>query len=171
MPVYFATLSWFWSLWPLLVLPTIVALLLAIPRGQLDETSLSRGKNVWARWIVLLGFAVLGAITGFLTGMSRSPAVGTVLPAVLSLVGGIAVFMLSKDGKVRDFVSRSVVALSVCIIVAALWGALERSAWEDYVSFRKTNIEELKRQAVVEAAIRDYRRKLGLPIDDAASTK
>ena len=118
----------------------------------------------------MLGFAVLGTTTGFLTGMSRSPAVGTVLPAVLSLVGGIAVFMLGKDGLVRDLVSRSVVALSVCIIVSALWGALERSAWEEFVSFRKANIETLKRQAVVEAVMRDYRRKLGLPVDEAGST-
>ena len=48
--------------------------------------------------LVLLAFSLLGFVTGQIMGQSREPAVMAVLPAVLTLLGGIDVYLVGAKG-------------------------------------------------------------------------
>src|SRR5687767_11101854 len=58
--------------------------------------------------VVLLGF-----ISGYLTGISRSPAVGNVIPAILTLVGGFNIYVFGKELKHRAIIGYSVIVFSL----------------------------------------------------------
>ncbi|MFC5302784.1 hypothetical protein [Azospira restricta] len=109
--------------------------------------------------LVLAAFSMLGLVTGYLTGFSRSPAVGAVLPAVLSLVAGMAVFLMGKDAASRTIVALSVLIFSISLVLGTGWGATMRQTAEDYA----TSETVLKQRALVEAEIREFREALGLP--------
>ena len=109
--------------------------------------------------LLLAAFSMLGLVAGYLTGFSRSPAVGAVLPAVLSLVGGLAVFLIGKDPSVRVAVSLSVLIFATGLLLGATWGAVMRQAAEDYY----LSVPVLKGRAVDEAEVREFREALGLP--------
>src|SRR5258708_16188199 len=64
---------------------------------------------------VLIAFSALGLITGIVGGDSREPAVGAILPAVLSLVGGIAIYLIGKDVSQRVLVGLSIFCLSISL--------------------------------------------------------
>ena len=57
------------------------------------------------RFWILLSFSMLGLITGVLAGLSRQPVIGAMLPPVLSLVGGLAIYLIGKDGSNRMLVT------------------------------------------------------------------
>jgi hypothetical protein len=102
---------------------------------------------------------MLGSVTGLLAGQSRTAALGTVLPAVLGLVGGITVYLLGQDDRNRLLVSLSIIALSFTLFIASGWGARLREIAEDF----RTSEAELKRAAFVERNVGRFRQKLGLP--------
>jgi hypothetical protein len=172
-PIYFQNTNWIASLWPLIVAPAIVSTVLALllnrfffktelPQGAATKAPLS-SEGVW---ISFYSFSILGIVTGYMTGMSREPAIGAVLPAVLSLVGGLTVYVISKEAATRKIIIPSLIALSGSIIIGALWGATERSLGEQYATWveeQKSSYESLIMEADKEWRIRDYRRKLGLP--------
>jgi len=81
---------------------------------------------------VFLAFSALGLITGVIGGNSREPAVGAVLPAVLSLVGGIAIYLVGKDVQQRVLVGLSVFCLSITLALGFFWGSIIRVRAEDY---------------------------------------
>jgi len=62
------------------------------PTGELaseEKTSDQRGRiSVW----VPIAFALTGLLIGFVTGLSETPVVGTLLPLLFTLIGGGAGF-------------------------------------------------------------------------------
>lgn len=150
MPPYLTHAENWKSLWPLFVTALLLtALLYAVMRPK------ERKREVA---LLLLAFSMLGLVAGYLTGFSRSPAVGAVLPAVLSLVGGLAVFLMEKDARSRTTVSLSVLVFSITLLVGTSWGAIMRQAAEDYA----TSEPALKQRALLEAEVREFREALGL---------
>jgi predicted enzyme related to lactoylglutathione lyase len=83
-------------------------------------------------FIVILSFSMLGIVTGMVAGNSREPAVGATLPAVLSLIGGLAIYLVDKGIAERILVSLSIIVLSMNLIVGFFWGAVVRINAEDY---------------------------------------
>jgi hypothetical protein len=76
--------------------------------------------------VALLGFAI-----GYVTGNSRVSVVGEFLPAFLTLVGGIFVYVLSRDQRASAALAVAIVlALSVSVLVSIYWGAVERDTAE-----------------------------------------
>lgn len=110
-------------------------------------------------FIVVVAFALLGLVTGVLAGFSRQSAIGAVLPAVLSLVGGLAIYLIGAKKADQGLVGVCVIALSVDLMIGTSWGAVLRDVYEK--SF--TSAEVRKREALVEVEVRDFRRDLGLP--------
>ena len=110
-------------------------------------------------FVVIISFASLGLVTGLLAGFSRAPVVGAVLPAVLSLVAGVAVYLLGAETPNRSLVSLSIVALSTNLFIGATWGAVLRENAEEY----KNRVEVRQTEAWMESEVRSYRRYLGLP--------
>ena len=137
-------------LWPICALVLVVAFGLFFIKNKEGNRE---------NFTVFLAFAALGAVTGYLAGNSREPAIDAVLPAVLSLVGGLSIYLIGKEAASRDLVARCVVALSVPLLVSALWGAAERAQWLAY----EQSYENLEKKALTESRIRLYREELYLP--------
>ena len=111
--------------------------------------------------IVLAAFSILGIGIGYLSGLSREPVGGEVLPAVLSLFAGLTVFLIGKDKADRVIVALSVFAFAVTLFVGSLWGSRMRFEAEQYY----LSEDYLKYRASVEAKVSEFRKKLGLLVD------
>ena len=153
MPPYLTHLENWKALWPL---PVTALVLTALFFGIVWPKEAKRDLV-----LLLAAFSMLGLVTGYLTGFSRSPAVGTVLPAVLSLVAGLAVFLMGKDAASRTVVSLSVLIFSISLVLGTSWGALLRQTADDYAMSEPV----LKQRALVEIEVREFREALGLPPD------
>lgn len=111
----------------------------------------------------LVAFLVLGTVAGYLTGLSREAAVGAVVPAALSLLGGLAVLQLGKaaDGPGAVRLSGSVLAFAVGLLIGTTWGS---SARQTAVDFEISELERMRR-AHVELRVREFREGVGLPLN------
>lgn len=159
MPPYLTHLASWQALWPI---PLAVVLLSAL------GYALIRPKEGGQDLILgLAAFSMLGLVSGYLTGFSRVPAVGAVLPAALSVVAGLAVFMLGKDKAIRALVSLSVLIFSTSLVLGTTWGAAMRQTSEEYLRSQKHQ-EDL---ALIEVQVREYRQALGLPAAPALEPK
>ena len=151
MPPYLVHFETWKAFWPLPVTAIVLtALFFSIVRPK-------EGKRDIA--LMLAAFSMLGVVTGYLTGFSRSPAIGAVLPAVLSLVAGLAVFLMGRDASSRTIVALCVLIFSIGLPLGTGWGALMRDTAEDYAMSEQV----LKQRALVEAEVREFREALGLP--------
>jgi hypothetical protein len=112
-------------------------------------------------FLAILAFAMLGLVTGTLAGFSREPVVGAVLPAVLSLVGGLAIYLIGAQRADRSLVGLSVIALAFDLFVGATWGAVLRNSDEEY----RQGAAYLERRALIDIEVRNFREALGLPLD------
>lgn len=151
MPPYLKHVEGWKALWPLPVSAILLAILFFFiirPRQERIEFIL-----------MLLAFSMLGLVAGYLTGNSRESAVGAVLPAVLSFIGGLAVFLIGKDKAHKTTVSLSVLTFSLSLLLGTSWGSIMRDMSEEY---KKSEIY-LKQRAFIEAEVRDFRQSLDLP--------
>lgn len=151
MPPYLVHLASWQALWPL----PLTAFVLSLFCFGLARPKEAKGDLL----MTLTAFSMLGLVTGYLTGFSRTPAVGAVLPAVLSLVAGLAVFMLGKDSAIRAIVSLSILIFSTSLVLGTTWGASLRQEWEEY----PLTLDAQKAQALMEVQVREFRQALGLP--------
>ncbi len=149
MPPYLTHLETWKALWPLPLATVLLSLFLLqiIPKENRKES-----------FLLLLAFSLLGIVTGYLTGFSRESAVGTVLPAVLSLIGGLAIFLVVKDKITRIYVSMAVLSFSLSLVLGTSWGAVMRETAEEF----KISERYLKSRALIESDVRKYRKNLGL---------
>lgn len=98
-----------------LITSTIISLFLTLAmwlhaKGQ---------KNVWSVFWAVLSFSSFGFVTGFLMGSN----VSTVLPAVLTLLGGVAVYVVgSKGTEAQATVSGLVMCFAVTLFAGSLFG-------------------------------------------------
>jgi hypothetical protein len=93
--------------------------------------------------------------TGFLTGIGRnSAAVGSLLPAVLALIGGLSVYAFGTDNRYRF-----VVGYCVCLLIVSLFYGTERGAF-DREWYREARLRTLFE---MEKRLQTYRANRGLP--------
>lgn len=126
-PQYLKEAEFWTSIWPMLLVPVLIALF--ISRVLIDpKLGAARFKAMAA---VTTACAVLGIVTGNVTGLSRDPAVGTVIPAVLSLVGGVFVFLVGTKGLARQYlVAGGIICLSLNLVIGIYWGGRSRVLYE-----------------------------------------
>ena len=147
MPEYLVnSITWI-TIWPLLLISFITSIVVYFSN-----------KSELPFW-TLFAFSMLGIVTGFLTGLSRTAAVGYVLPSVLSLVGGLAIFLIDKDPLKKLVISLLILVFSINLLVGAISGARSRSIAEE----QKYSAKYLMREAMVEIKVREFRKKLSLP--------
>jgi hypothetical protein len=151
MPLYLFNTAVWEAVWPIPVTAVVMAVVLSL----VGTPEISWRDRFW----VLLSFSMLGLITGVLSGLSRQSVIGAVLPPVLSLVGGLAIYLIGKDSSGRMLVSLSVLVLSFALFVGTTWGIVLREQGEEY----KSSLNYLKRQALIEIQIQEFREALGLP--------
>jgi hypothetical protein len=81
----------------------------------------SARRHMWIIFLAILAFSMLGFVTGYTMALSREPAVGTVIPAVLALLGGVAVYIVGSKGAEAQ---ANVSSMALCFTSALLLGAL-----------------------------------------------
>jgi hypothetical protein len=71
------------------------------------------GIRILSTWYKLFFFtfpiSLIAYIAGYLSTMNRTAAVGTVLPAILALIGGLNIYVFGADTKYRNLV------VTVCV--------------------------------------------------------
>jgi hypothetical protein len=117
--------------------------------------------KTWA-FVQPFGFAALAV--GWLAGDSRVPVLGTVLPAVLTFLGGFFVFVFGQDLQAKAFVLVAVPLVSFMLFVGTGIGAAEREYFnssQDVNAGEKLNLR-LQQAAEAELAYGMYRTNAGL---------
>ena len=134
-----------------------IALALAYSLYGAKESYCERLK---ANIAVALGFsipvALIAYVAGYLAGVSRAPAVGTIVPAVLALFGGLNIYFFGTESPYRALVGFSVSVFPVMFLYGVWGGVLDR---ENGRVGRLINLSEQ------EKSIRIYRENRDLPAD------
>jgi hypothetical protein len=99
---------------------------------------------------------IVAFIAGYLTGISRAPAVGNVIPAVLALIGGLNIYLFGVEARNRALVGYSVFLFSLVFFYGVWGGVLDREGG------RVGRFIDLADQ---ERTIRNYRLNRDLPPD------
>ncbi len=148
------------TLWlSLLPIPAFVIVTALIACGVLFATG---QKAVAVNTLMpLSAFLLLGLVAGYLTGISRAPAVDAVLPAVLTLLGGAAAGFIGKSpGSALILrISGLILAFAIGLLVGTTWGSAMRQSIDD---FDQSELE-LIRRSQVEASVREFRIARDLP--------
>jgi hypothetical protein len=157
MPHYLTNLSMWASLWPVFLLSA----LLAGVGAALFGIKGSRKSLL----LLLAAFGILGGTTGYLTGISRAPVVGAVIPALLTLVGGLALFEVSRNKDQQTIIALVIAVLASVLLVATQWGADDRvHADAAHQAHTERDLERhLSHLAVIEQRVNEIRKLQGLP--------
>lgn len=144
---------------PLLILVLILAWYVAISAILLLFSYLFSDRSLRTSTqgdVLAIGvpFTVLGIIAGYITGLSRDPAVAAVLPAVLTLVGAL-ILGFSTNGRQKIIAASAVVIyLSLSLVGGIDYGARKRTQYENAKNSFDAQIEK----ANFESNIKAYRR-------------
>ena len=89
-------------------LAAATATLLALTGGFWGEKYWPTFREIFSTYLFAgIPIALIGYSVGFLTGISRTPAVGSVLPAVLATIGGLSAYAFGTDAKYKFIVGYS----------------------------------------------------------------
>lgn len=94
---------------------------------------LSRGQGLASGSTGLIGaFTCLGVVIGILTGASITPVVGSLLPALLTLLGAMLAYMFGKESLAiwRPTVPYCLVALMLAALYGTFMGGTIRDTWQ-----------------------------------------
>jgi hypothetical protein len=128
-------------------------------------------------FLAILSFATLGFVTGDIMGSSRDSVVGEVLPAVLALLAGVAVYIVGSKGiEAQMSVASIVLCFAVTLFIGSLFGAQLRIEFESALSdpARQRQLDltaEQNRLAVEVQRLQDYITFLKLKQDFADQDK
>ena len=110
-----------------------------------------------------LGYSIpiilVAYVAGYLTGISRSAAVGTVVPAVLALMGGLNIYFFGVEAKNRNLVGYCVFVFALMFFYGVWGGVIDREVGR---VGRFINLAEQER------TIRTYRENRDLPPEPPA---
>ena len=136
------------------VIATLLTKLL-IPKFKLHSYSQLIGEFC----IIAIPFGITGIVAGFLTGVSRSPAVTALIPAILTIFGGSIVYLISQGMQTAILAGISITVFSTSLLLGTIFGSLERQQFD----VSKNSLSEKLRAVEHELAVKTYRKSLGLP--------
>ncbi|HEY1542541.1 MAG TPA: hypothetical protein VGG01_09040 [Xanthobacteraceae bacterium] len=106
--------------------------------------------------LALFAFALLGFVTGCTMSDSREPSVAAVMPAALTLIGGVAAFLIGSRGvQNQTAVAGLIVVFSLGLYVGSYYGGELRALSDDAVHgdlVRETNRHTLDLQRLIDYA-------------------
>jgi hypothetical protein len=148
----------------LISLSVVLACLVAALGGFIRYATRLPSSKVPVYWLMKLGifigipFNIIGMVSGYMTGSSRVGAISALVPACLTLIGGVAVYLLSKGGKTGLLAAFAVVNFSTAILIGVLIGARERLQTEQIENSYDYKENEINKEFL----LKRYRRGLGL---------
>jgi hypothetical protein len=148
-----------------LLLVSLVVFFIVYGIGRLwirrSIVSSRRADVVLSGFLVGISLGFTGMIAGFLTGSSRAPAVSALVPAILTFIGLLIVYLIGKGGLRSTIAGFVVFIFSANLLIGIVLGSASRDRHEEYLE--SLTVQKLK--ADQEFGIRQYRRVLGLPLD------
>jgi hypothetical protein len=136
-----------------------------------------RGRQLMLFFVSVFAFSLLGFVTGETMADSRQSAVGTVIPAALTLLGGIAAFVVgSKGARAQVTVSMMVLCFAFALLVGSIFGTRLRiefdSSADDPMRLRLRDLAlEQNALAVEVQRLEDYIEVLKLRRDFSEQEK
>lgn len=105
----------------------LTALIVSVTIALLGAAAFSwatRRRPLFGRMVaILLAFALLGFVVGQLMGESRDSAVGTVVPSVLTLIGGAAAYVVGAKGlRAQLTVASTLLCFTLSLLIGAIYG-------------------------------------------------
>jgi hypothetical protein len=101
-----------------------------------------------------LPVALVAYAAGLLTGLSRAPALGSVLPAILALIAGLNIYVFGSENKYKVVVGYCLFVLIFMLFIGVETGSFQRERQrEGYLIY-------LSQQ---EFRVRNFRKNLDLP--------
>jgi hypothetical protein len=127
MPTYLAS----WAIWRDLIPVPLFALFVAV----VVAGALAKGRGQFPSFVaIIFSISMLGLVTGMMTGQSREPAVGAVVPAALSLMSGVVVYLTGiKRVRTQVLIAAVVATFSINLLVGTFWGARLRLDFDNYL--------------------------------------
>ena len=83
-------------------------------------------KDVLIHFLMIVSISTLGAIAGFSGGMSRVGVVGEIVPAALSLIGGLSLYMFGVQRVTNILLPISISIFAVTLLLGFSFGANNR---------------------------------------------
>lgn len=127
---------------------------------SLQAGEVGYGEKLRRNLLPAIGYSIpitlVGYIAGYLTGISRSPAVGSVVPAVLAMIGGLNIYFFGTEAKNRNLVGYCVFVFAFIFFYGVWGGVIDREVGR---VGRFINLSEQ------EKTIRTYRENRDLPPD------
>ncbi|MGY6646124.1 MAG: hypothetical protein ACXIVD_12975 [Salinarimonas sp.] len=94
-------------------------------------------------------FGLLGSIVGFIMAMSREPSVDAIIPALLTIAGGLMVYVMTGKGMAtRLLILCALSSFSLNILVGTLSGSRLRTTIEMHERFEVAEQNERIRQYI-----------------------
>ena len=157
-----------WRIWleilPIPVLAGVVTILILFLSGEFHRNRLDS-------FLVVFSMAFLGAVTGLVTGQSRDPAVSAVVPAILSLISALTIYIVAAKGSGQQkLTSIVVITFLLDFLIGIHWGSHSRDEYEKYIAseevliFQEKIEQNLRLQRLLhEKQLNETRAALGLP--------
>ena len=148
----------------LLVLATATSGLVAVTVGLFMVVSGRHRENglmtrtVRLAWLSGVPFAIVGIAAGYMTGLSRESAVGALIPAALTIIGGLGIYLYGKSKRAAILATFTILNFTILLLIGILFGAGQRSESErirESVDYQKKLIES-------EFILKQYKKGLGL---------
>ena len=124
--------------------------------------------------LYLTSFAFLGSASGFLTGNSRSAAVGDLVPAALAIFGALSVAILSSKSPYRALSITCALSFVLSILLGTVWGTQFRTYSQNSAQaiiwranlVAQCRLQELRAQQVVALSSGDETLSIDLKCSD-----
>lgn len=93
--------------------------------------------RAWRTLMVVLGaLALLGAFAGVIGGLSRVAVVGSVLPAVFGLLGGVVIYLFGLEPEKGLMASLGASALAISITIGFISASKSRTKVDNFETLR-----------------------------------
>jgi len=164
MPDYLLNANIWINLYPIPLMASLVALLLAY-------LSSGRGDGFWRVFSIVFAISILGITAGQIMGQSREPAVSAVMPTILTMIAGILGYIVSaKTAQQQMLASIIIIGFTVNLLVGTFWGAQVRYEFEkqqnsqEMLLYKEAISQNIKLQKLkYEKQLEKARNYLGLP--------
>jgi hypothetical protein len=153
----------------LLVGVPLLTVLAIIYLKRLRRQPWFRFGRIYLNLVGALALSFSGMTVGFLTGVSRAPAVTALIPGVLTFVGAFGLYLVGVKGKRATPVAVVVILFSVFVVFGSLFGASYRYEFEltqlraAAAREQEDAIANIEREAFLDLIRLNIRKSLSLP--------
>jgi hypothetical protein len=118
----------------ILLLSVVVTLIVC---GLISVLRASDSKTISRLFVLLFVLGLLGGVAGYAGGLSREAAVGTIIPAILGIAGGLSAYLFGVDGSRGAVASISLAVFTTLLFFGFVFGSSVRSESDLNAQFRE----------------------------------